>query len=124
ASLVFQAGVQVSGDDVAAELPPEPVERPSQFELTLDLREAGSGVDGVAAYSTELFDHETTAHFVAEYRRLLEALLADPDAPISAPPAVDEAERRLVVDTWNATAADTPRGPLHRLFEAQAAATP
>src|SRR6185436_19137749 len=97
---------------------------PAQFELTFDLREAGDGVAGVAAYSTELFDHETVARFTVEYRRLLAALLADPDAPISAPPAVDEAERRLVVETWNATAADAPREPLHRLFEAQAAATP
>jgi amino acid adenylation domain-containing protein/non-ribosomal peptide synthase protein (TIGR01720 family) len=101
-----------------------PVARNVEHDLTFELHETESGAVGTASYSTELFEHETAARFVAEYQRLLDALLADPDAPISAPPAVDEAERRLVVETWNATDAPAPRAPLHRLFEAQAATTP
>ncbi|MFL5539208.1 MAG: condensation domain-containing protein, partial [Longimicrobiaceae bacterium] len=128
-SFVLQTDASVpapaEGDaDGDAALPDEPAPYAAEYELTFELREWGGGIIGGASYSTEIFEHETAARFVAEYRRLLDALLADPDAPISAPPAVDEAERRLVVESWNATAADTPRGPLHRLFEAQAAATP
>ena len=94
---------------------------PPQFEADLRRRER----PGWWAWRVQhgLFAHDSGA-LHAEYRRLLEALLTDPDAPISAPPALDVAERRLVVERWNATTADTPRGPFHRLFEAQAARTP
>ncbi|HEX5725950.1 MAG TPA: amino acid adenylation domain-containing protein, partial [Longimicrobiaceae bacterium] len=126
ASLILQPaadGSEPAGDGIP-DLPREPVERPAELELTFDLHEVGRGIVGVAAYSTERFDHETVERFVAEYRRLLDALLAEPDAPVSAPPAMDEAERRLVVESWNETAAEAPRAPLHRLFEARAEETP
>ncbi|HEX9935717.1 MAG TPA: amino acid adenylation domain-containing protein, partial [Longimicrobium sp.] len=110
--------------DAPADVPAVPVEHNVEHDLTFELRETPFGAAGTASYSTELFEHETAARFVADYRRLLGALVAHPDAPISAPPAVDEAERRLVVETWNATAAPVPVAPLHRLFEAQAARTP
>ena len=107
-SPVFQASFVCDGggdaapvghDDSAERWPATPGERPAgsssctgRARADFELRE-WRGVVGAASYSTELFDHETAARFIAEYRRLLDALLAEPDAPISAPPSVDEAER-------------------------------
>ena len=61
-------------------------------EELLHLRETAGGVSGVASYSTELFEHETAARMIHAYARLLDALVAEPDAAISAPAPADEAE--------------------------------
>jgi len=130
ASFVFQpaedaaeaAAAARAGDPV---LPAAPLSRPAQYELTFDLHEAGAGVIGVAAYSTERFDHATAERFVDAYRLLLESFVADPEAAISAPPAMDEAERRRVVETWNDTAAAFPPHPsVHAMIARRAAETP
>ena len=50
---------------------------------------------------------------------------AAPDTPLSAIPALTEAERHEVLERWNATARDHDRGLMvHTAFEAQAAKTP
>ncbi|HYH79305.1 MAG TPA: amino acid adenylation domain-containing protein, partial [Longimicrobium sp.] len=56
---------------------------------------------------------------------LLLGLAARPDARLSDVELLDVAERRRVVEEWNATARPSPRDRcLHELFEAQAARTP
>src|SRR5207248_9838430 len=56
---------------------------------------------------------------------LLTELPAHLDRPIADWPMLTAAERRQVLDEWNATAGDSPRDRcLHHLFEEQAARTP
>ncbi|MCA1683762.1 MAG: condensation domain-containing protein, partial [Actinobacteria bacterium] len=55
----------------------------AKFDLTLALAEAPEGLRGVAEYSTDLFDPPTVARLVGHYRRLLEAMVADPDRPVA-----------------------------------------
>ncbi|HEU0054286.1 MAG TPA: condensation domain-containing protein, partial [Longimicrobium sp.] len=116
------AGPVAEADPAA--LPDTPVPYPSEYELAFELRETGSGVIGIASYSTEIFEHATAARFVDGYRRLLPALLASPDARVSAPAAMDEEERERVLHAWNRTETPVEVAPLHRLFEARAAAAP
>ncbi|MFL5541684.1 MAG: non-ribosomal peptide synthetase, partial [Longimicrobiaceae bacterium] len=99
-------------------------EVPAKFDLALSLGEAGGRIVGSVAYATALFDRPTVERHLAYLRRVLEAFVADDRQPVDALPLLPEAERRRVLEEWNATPADTPRAPLHRLFEAQAAATP
>jgi amino acid adenylation domain-containing protein len=56
---------------------------------------------------------------------LLEAAVAAPDTPLAALPLMPREERQRVLEAWNRTGADYPRGGcIHDLFAAQAARTP
>ncbi|MEU5902450.1 condensation domain-containing protein [Streptomyces venezuelae] len=61
----------------------------SMFDLALSLREnfgpdkKPAGMDAFLEYQLDLFELETAQHVADGYRRLLAALAADPDAPIS-----------------------------------------
>ncbi|HEX2188729.1 MAG TPA: condensation domain-containing protein, partial [Longimicrobiaceae bacterium] len=94
------------------------------LDLDLGMRRTDRGVAGVVRYSTELFDPATAARTVERFLRLVRAAAAHPDSRVSALPLLDDAEREQVVREWNATAADFPATPVHRLVAAQAARTP
>ncbi|MFN2413682.1 MAG: amino acid adenylation domain-containing protein [Pyrinomonadaceae bacterium] len=102
---------------------PAPVET---FEdINFFVTETEEGLSGTVEYNTDLFDAETIGRMIGHYRRLLEAVAADPDQPLSALDILTEGERRQLLVGWNETAADYPRGAcLHELFEAQARAKP
>ena len=76
-------------------------------------------------YATDLFDEDRVVRMEAHYRTLLRALLARPEAHVSALPLLADDERARVVDGWNATGAriDVAQ-PVHRLFEAHADRAP
>jgi amino acid adenylation domain-containing protein len=62
---------------------------------------------------------------VERYRRVLEAMVADPGAPHARFFPLSAAERARVLEAWNATAAPFPDGlTLHALFEARARQAP
>ncbi|RGC69156.1 Linear gramicidin synthase subunit D [Micromonospora sp. MW-13] len=75
-------------------------------------------------YRTDLFDRATAEAVVTRYVRLLVAAVADPGQRVSALPLLDDAERQLVLDTWNATAHDRPVSTVVDEVQRQAAATP
>jgi amino acid adenylation domain-containing protein/non-ribosomal peptide synthase protein (TIGR01720 family) len=102
---------------------PAPVET---FEdINFFVTETEDGLAGTVEYNTDLFDAETIGRMIGHYRRLLEAVVADPDQPLSAIDILTEGERRQLLVGWNETAADYPRTAcLHELFEEQARATP
>ncbi|HET6230013.1 MAG TPA: amino acid adenylation domain-containing protein [Longimicrobiaceae bacterium] len=112
----------MEGDDTAVS---PPVERPSKFDLSVDFNEAGDELVGSIEYSTELFGHDTAERMVRHFRLLAEALVAEPDAPVTAHTLLSEDERRQVVTEWNDTATEYPRdSTIHALLAEQAAATP
>ncbi|HKP75085.1 MAG TPA: amino acid adenylation domain-containing protein, partial [Longimicrobiaceae bacterium] len=105
--------------------PVEPQGRHAKFDLSLHLEEAPDGLRGQIEYATDLFDAETVERIAGHLRVLLAAALAEPETAISALPLLAEAERRTLLEEWNDTARDYPRGRcLHELFEAQARRTP
>jgi amino acid adenylation domain-containing protein len=97
----------------------------SKFDLTLAFIPEAEGMGGSMEYSTDLFDRSTVARILGHLRRVLEQVVRDPDAPVSALDLLGAEERRLVVDEWNRTDATFPADAcVHHLFEAQTARTP
>ncbi|MCT9078845.1 non-ribosomal peptide synthetase [Streptomyces fulvoviolaceus] len=108
----------------------EPVETgTARFELSLYLAEhrhddgSPAGIDGVAEFSTDLFDPATAAHLTRRLVRLLAAAAADPDTRIGDLDLLDDDERRQLGD-WNATASEPPPASLAELFREQVRRTP
>ena len=66
----------------------------SKFDLTLFLSETRTGLDGMIQYSTDLFEAPTIRRLCGHYGTLLEAIVRDPDRPISILPVLTDAERR------------------------------
>jgi amino acid adenylation domain-containing protein len=97
----------------------------TKFDLTLDITELNDSFEVVFEYSTDLFDATTIARWLEHYRMLLHAMVADPDRRLAELPRLPEAERRLLVETWNATAMPYPdTACIHHLVEEQVARTP
>jgi amino acid adenylation domain-containing protein len=90
-------------------------------ELSLDMRDHA----GRLGYRTDLFDEATARALAGRYVRLLTAAVEAPTTRLGDLPLLDDGERRLVVEDWNATACDFPDdATLASLFEAQVARTP
>ncbi|WP_420124962.1 non-ribosomal peptide synthase/polyketide synthase [Longimicrobium sp.] len=110
----LEAGVGVESANVDAKV-----------DLWLGLWEADDRILGNVKYATALFDRATVERHFAYLRRVLEAMVADDLQAVDALPLLPESERRLVVEAWNATGAEYPRGLcMHQLFEAQVRRTP
>jgi amino acid adenylation domain-containing protein len=102
-----------------------PIERgTNKFDLSLFMRESGDGLRASFEYSTELFDADTIERMAAHLETLLEAIVADPDAPTDELDLLGPAERRRLLTDWNATHMSYPDCRLDELVAAQAAATP
>ncbi len=103
-----------------------PSESPgAMFDLNIYIIERAEGLRANIDYSRDLYDAATIRRMLAHLQRLLEAAVANPDTRLSELPLMPEAERRLVVEEWNATASDYPRdASVAQLFEEQSAQTP
>ncbi|HEX4216630.1 MAG TPA: amino acid adenylation domain-containing protein [Candidatus Dormibacteraeota bacterium] len=55
----------------------------SKFDLQLELEERREGLAGRLIYSTELFDDATVEHLAGDLRVMLEALVLEPDLPVT-----------------------------------------
>ncbi|WP_433682548.1 non-ribosomal peptide synthase/polyketide synthase [Nocardia sp. CA-119907] len=116
------AGLAVSALDIDT--------RTAKFDLQLTLAEAvdaagaPAGLAATFEYATDLFDAETVAAFAIRLRRVLDAM-ADPGMRIGDLDLLDEDERALILNSWNATAhPGDADATLVSLFEAQVARTP
>ncbi len=97
----------------------------TMFDLTLYVHFQGEGLALTVEYSRALFEPATMERLTGHYRTLLESLLATPTACVWDLAWVPEAERRQLVQTWNATARTFPAlQPVHAMIAAQAARTP
>jgi non-ribosomal peptide synthetase component F len=54
-----------------------------QFELELEMSDIGTGLGGRFKYDTDLFVGASIARLAAVFEALLEAIVADPDRPVS-----------------------------------------
>ncbi len=98
----------------------------SKFDLTLLAAETKDGLEGMFEYSTDLFEAETIWRLCGHFGVLLEALVGDPDQPISRLPMLTEADRQQLLVEWNDTDTVFPEAGLclHELFTRQAQRTP
>ncbi|AKT41198.1 hybrid non-ribosomal peptide synthetase/type I polyketide synthase [Chondromyces crocatus] len=98
--------------------------RSAKFDLLLELYEGKEQLSGWLEYNADLFEAATIARIVEHYQAILEGFVARPEQRISELELVTAAERRQIVEAWNATAVAYPSASLHGLVEAQAARTP
>ncbi|MFB6977276.1 amino acid adenylation domain-containing protein [Streptomyces scopuliridis] len=102
----------------------------AKFDLAFSLRERyddqgrPAGMTGLVEYSDDLFDPGTVTRMADRLLRLLDAVCADPDQPITRLDVLSPAERHEVLNDFNATARDMPRATIAELLGRQAAATP
>ena len=97
----------------------------AKFDLTLDIEESAAGYQAAFSYSTDLFDHATIERMAGHFLTLLQAAAEDPGRPVSQLPMLTGDELRLLLTTWNDTAAPYPDGQcVHELITRQAAQHP
>ncbi|HEX8274758.1 MAG TPA: amino acid adenylation domain-containing protein [Longimicrobiaceae bacterium] len=120
-TLNVASGLRLGGVEV------EPLETgtaAAKFDLTLELVDEGGRIAGRAVYRSSLFDAATVDRLLEHYVRLVAGIAADPDARVAGLALVDEAERRLLLEEWNATTRPFPDRGVHELVAEQAARTP
>ncbi|WP_053760259.1 non-ribosomal peptide synthetase [Streptomyces sp. AS58] len=107
-----------------------PVASPTaaKVDLTFQLEETGEGsgrrLDGYLEYATDLFCPATAEALAARLLRVVDAVTAEPQCPLSRLDLLGPDERRRVLVEWNATARDLPVTTLPDALAAQAVRTP
>ncbi|MFD7868500.1 amino acid adenylation domain-containing protein, partial [Streptomyces sp. NPDC059783] len=101
----------------------------AMFDLGFHLLErsdggTAEGITGRVEYSADLFDPATVETLVARWLRLLAAVAADPDRPLSRIDVLTAEERHDLLVTRNDTAAPVPVASLPGLFAARVRETP
>ncbi|MER8101365.1 amino acid adenylation domain-containing protein, partial [Kitasatospora sp. NPDC094016] len=100
----------------------------TMFDLGFHLLERGGGtaegIVGRVEYRADLFDHATVEALVGRWLRLLAAVVAEPDRPLSRIDVLTAEERHELLVARNDTARTVPAATLPALFEAQVRATP
>ncbi|MGB8988836.1 MAG: amino acid adenylation domain-containing protein, partial [Candidatus Sulfotelmatobacter sp.] len=97
----------------------------SKYDLSLELDERSEEVLARFHYKTDLFDAATIVRMAAQWQRLLEGSVADPDQRISELPLLTADEKRQIVVDWNNTEVEVPGEQIiHKYFEDQVKRSP
>ncbi|RQS02351.1 amino acid adenylation domain-containing protein, partial [Burkholderia sp. Bp9002] len=97
----------------------------AKFDLELDLADDGRAIAGALRYATALFDEASITRHCAYLITVLRAMTRDDVKPVGQIDLLDADERRLLLQTWNATEVAYPEHRcVHELVEAQARQTP
>ncbi|MBP2038615.1 non-ribosomal peptide synthetase, partial [Streptomyces avidinii] len=102
----------------------------SRFDLEVSVREgfdasgAPAGLYGAVVAAADLFELESVERIGARLGRVLTAVAADRQLPLSALDVLDGEERHRLLSEWNDTAAEVEPSTLPALFAAQAVRTP
>ncbi|WP_188892371.1 non-ribosomal peptide synthetase, partial [Paenibacillus radicis (ex Gao et al. 2016)] len=97
----------------------------SKFDFSMEAWDRQDTIAWRLEYSTALFERRSMERLSQHFLRLMEVIAANPDAELQQLDWLSAAERKQIVEAFNATAADFPREQtIHGLFEAQAARIP
>lgn len=96
----------------------------SKFDLTLLVQETENVLNGEWECSTDLFTAETARRFAGHFEHFLAEAVASPEIPLHRLAILNLAERRSVLQEFNATTRAVPAFTMPGLIEAQAARTP
>jgi len=106
-------------------IPEQEVDESSILDLWMSLEERGGELAGTVNYSADLFERSTIERWMASYRILMDALVREPQSRVWELPILTSAERKRVLEDFNATASRFPRLQLiDALFEQQVARSP
>ncbi|MEM8961263.1 MAG: non-ribosomal peptide synthase/polyketide synthase, partial [Acidobacteriota bacterium] len=90
----------------------------SKFDLLLALGESDDGLRGALEWNTDLFDRTTVERFATVFERVMQAVVANPDLPLSRLPWLDETALRRRLTAPSLLPLASP--PLHERFFAHA----
>ncbi|MHA3772142.1 non-ribosomal peptide synthetase [Verrucomicrobiota bacterium sgz303538] len=123
---VFQNAPQATHDVVGLTLTPFEVDSgTTDFDITLNLSEAGGALHGWVEYATDLFARETIERLAEHYTILLNGIVTNPDERISRLPLLSSSERVWQHSEFNRTQTDPVAGIcVHEMIQNQAARTP
>ncbi|MHA4842635.1 amino acid adenylation domain-containing protein [Flavitalea antarctica] len=97
----------------------------TQFDISLDLTETSSGLQGFIEYATDLYNDATIVRMVKHFETLLNSIVKDPNEKIGRLGILTEEEQHQLLEEFNNTTQVFPSGrTLISLFETQAAKTP
>src|ERR1700728_2998012 len=96
----------------------------SKFDMALLLQESGKRIEGGVEYATALFERGTVERYLGYFTRLLEGMVAGDEQVVDGLSILPDEERQQVVQEWNRTEAEIPRGCVHELLEEQVERTP
>ena len=97
----------------------------SKFDLSWTVREEDDELQLGVEYSTELFEEVTIARFIDYFKRIVDAVIEDPNQKLFEIDILSKAEKLQLLHTFNDTTADYPKDKtIVDLFEAQAEKTP
>ncbi|HKV36668.1 MAG TPA: amino acid adenylation domain-containing protein, partial [Pyrinomonadaceae bacterium] len=113
---VEQPTMQMDGVSAPVQVPPSPE---TKFDIELYLQDTPSGLQGAFVYSADLFERGFIERVVQRFQRLMERVVAQPNAALSTLSLLDEVEYRQIVEEWNDTIVALPEACIHELFEQQ-----
>ncbi|MBD9653184.1 hypothetical protein IB267_33060, partial [Ensifer sp. ENS09] len=100
-------------------------EERTNYPFALSVEDYGHALGVTAHVVNSLSPDRVCAFMQRALEGLAEALECSPQAPIRTLDILSDEERRLLLETWNQTAADYPSEKcIHELFEEQVAKTP
>jgi amino acid adenylation domain-containing protein len=96
-----------------------------QFDITLEMTEAGEALLGNFKYNTDLFDDTTIRRMHRHFENLLEQVVSHPERGIADLDFLTDQEKRQLFVEWNATQTENLWDrPAHILFEEQVQRSP
>ena len=97
----------------------------AKFDLTLDVAETDRQLVASFEYNTDLFNPATIERMAGHFTRLLDEIVANPNAPVQDLSMLGADELHQILVEWNATETAYPQDQcIHELFEAQVQRTP
>ncbi|MCP4927635.1 MAG: amino acid adenylation domain-containing protein [Gammaproteobacteria bacterium] len=97
----------------------------AKFDLNVLMEDREDGLATWFEYSTDLFDESTIVRMLQHFHKLLEAIVANPEAQLADFPLLTSTEQAQLLHEWNATNTDFPADKtLINLFEVQVTRTP
>jgi amino acid adenylation domain-containing protein len=110
---------------VGWELQPKMVDTgTAKFDLYIEAEERELDTAACILYNTDIFDTATIDRMIGHWLTMLDAICVSPDTPLGELSLLTDAERALMLVTWNETSAELPATTMHDLFLAQVRRTP
>ena len=95
------------------------------FDLFTNVVDSDNGFELQWTYNTDLFDADTIRLRMEEFKVLLQAMVENPQLPVSRLPLLTPSESKQLFSEWNNTHCDYPADVcLHQLIERQAELQP
>ncbi|MCU0290271.1 MAG: condensation domain-containing protein, partial [Acidobacteria bacterium] len=97
----------------------------SRFDMSWNTMESDNCLDISVEYSTKLFKKETIERFTVYFKKIIDAIIAEPGIEIAGIEVIPDEERQWLLYELNNTTEEYPLDKtLHELFEQQVQITP